>query len=431
VTTADPGRVTIGAVLRRNREFRALAIANALSLAGDDLARVALAIVFFQRTHSPFIATFTFALSFLPGLFGGPLLATLGDRFPRRHVMVVCDVARTCLVGFGAVGLAADWSAAVPLGALLVAAFFAPPFEASRAALMPEVVRGADYVAASTATAIASQMSQIVSYVVGAAAVATVGGDGALLIDAWTFAISAIVLMWFVRTGAPADRDDPAVHRGMVAMMMSGARDILSRPALRSLLTVGSVTLAATAVAEGLAVVYAAQHGLSGTGQGLIVAAIPIGATLGGFVLTRLVVPLRQPSLIRPLAVGVCLPLIATALPVGPPVVFALWVLVGLLLCFQYVANAAFVLHTPDHLRARAMGLAQGLITFVQAAAMLLGGAAATRIDVRYVVAGGGLLALVVMARPLLRWPVGISVVHDDDGPPATAADALPATGLL
>ncbi len=420
MTGADAGRVTIGSVLRHNREFRALAIANTLSLAGDDLARVALAIVFLERTHSPFIAAFTFALSYLPALFGGPLLGSLGDRFPRRHVMVVCDVARTCLVGLGAVGLAAGWSPVAPLGLLLLAAFFAPPFEASRAALMPHVVQGRDYMAASTATAIAAQVSQILSYVIGAAAVATIGGDGALLIDASTFAVSALVLMTFVRTGSDASPVALGAEEGLVAMMISGARDVFSRPMLRALITVGGVTLAACAVAEGLAVVYAQQHGVTGVEQGLIVAAIPIGAAIGGFALTRLVPAASQPRLIRPLAIGVCVPLIATALPVGPTIVFVLWVLVGVLLCFQYVANAAFVLQTPDHLRARAMGLAQGLLTFVQAAAMLVGGAVATRVDPRYVVAGAGALALLVLARPLLRWPSGISVVHDD---------ALPATG--
>ena len=156
-------RATVLRVLARNREFRALAISNTLSLAGDDLARVALAIVFYQQTRSAFMAAFTFGLSFIPSLVAGPLLSTLGDRFPRRHVMVVCDVARTVLVGLGAIALGLGWPAAVPLGLLLLAAFFSPAFEASRGALMPHIVAADEYVAASVATGIAAQMSQIVT----------------------------------------------------------------------------------------------------------------------------------------------------------------------------------------------------------------------------------------------------------------------------
>ena len=426
MATGKRRRPTIVGVLRRNPEFRALAFANSMSLAGDDLARIALAIVFYERTQSAFIAAFTFALSFLPAFFGGPVLAALGDRFPRRRVMVVCDIARACLVGLGAAALALNWTAAIPLGALVVAAFLGPPFEASRAALMPQVVPGDDYVVASTATAIAAQVSQIVTYILGAAAVATLGGDGALFLDACSFGISALVLLAFVEAGEHPQSPAGRASVGLLAMTMEGARDVFERPALRALLTVAATTVAACAVAEGLAVVYAAQHGVTGLRQGLLVAAIPLGTALGGVVLTRFVRAARQPAMIRPLAVGTCIPLIATALPVGPTVVFVLWVAVGVLLAFQFVANAAFVLQTPDHLRARAIGLAQSLMALAQTAAMLAGGAIASSVDPRYVVGGAGGLALVAMLRTISRWPAGISVIRETTASEPYVAAATP-----
>jgi hypothetical protein len=313
------------------------------------------------------------------------------------------------LVGLGAVALGVGWPTAVPLGLLMLAAFFSPAFEASRSALMPHIVAADDYVAASVATGIAAQVSQIVTYVLGAAAVVGIGGDGALLVDAATFGLSAVVLMIYVRPGTAQSVDDSERGAGVIRMMLTGAKDVLSRPALRSLLIVAAVTLAACAVPEALAVVYAAQHGVTGTKQGLLVAAIPIGTALGGLVITRLVPPPRQTGLIRPLALGTCVPLIATALPVGPVVVFFLWVLVGGLLSFQFLANAAFVLQTPDYVRARAMGLAQSLLTLAQTAAMLIGGGIATAVDARYVVAGAGALALVAVLVLVVRWPAELT----------------------
>jgi MFS family permease len=398
--------------LRRNREFVALTTAYTLSVAGDDLARIALAIVFYERTHSPFVASLTFALSFVPTLLAGPVLATLGDRFPRRDVMVVCDVARTLVVGLGAMALAFQWPIAVPLGLLLVGAFFGPAFEASRAALMPRVVSDDSYVAANVVTHVIGQCTQIAGYVVGGAVVIAVGGDGALLVDAATFAVSAILLVGYVRPGIPSDGEMPGRGPGLFAMMVRGGRDVLSQPALRGLLLVAGVTVAVAVAPEALAVVYATQHGMSGAVRGAFVAAVPAGTAVGGVVFTRWVPQARRARIIRPLAAALCVVLAATALPVGPAVVLALWFVAGVALAFQFVANATFVMLTPDGLRARAIGLAQAIMMSAQVAAILVAGALATSFDVRYVVAGVAALGLAAMARTLLRWPTALTWTH-------------------
>ena len=412
-------RVTIGRLLAGNREFRALAISNTLSMAGDDLARVALAIVFYQQTRSAFIAAFSFGLSFIPTVVAGPLLATLGDRFPRRDVMVVCDVGRTALVALGALSLSQGWSVAVTLSLLLLAAFFSPPFEASRSALVPQIVAEEEYVAASVATGIAAQVSQILTYVLGALAVAAIGGDGVLLIDAATFGTSALVLVAYVRRGDTVALNEGDLDTGVFRMMVRGARDVFSRPAARALLILTAVAVSAGAVPEALAVVFAAQRGITGTRQGLLIAAIPIGTAIGGLVLTRYVPTHRQLGLIRPLAIGTCLPLVMCGLPLAPMAVFGLWVLVGSLLSFQFLASAAFVLQIPDYLRSRAMGLAQSLLIFAQTAAMLIGGAIATNLNVRYVVAGAGGLALIAVVVVSARWPVELARPLDPEPVPS------------
>lgn len=65
-----------------DREFATLWVAYALSLAGDQLARVALAVLVFDATGSPAVTALAYAVTFLPWLVGGPLLAGLGDRYP-------------------------------------------------------------------------------------------------------------------------------------------------------------------------------------------------------------------------------------------------------------------------------------------------------------------------------------------------------------
>lgn len=70
------------------REFRALFVSRALSTVGDYIARAALVIAVFSETGSTALMGVTFALTTLPDLIGGPVLAGLADRFPRRAVMV-------------------------------------------------------------------------------------------------------------------------------------------------------------------------------------------------------------------------------------------------------------------------------------------------------------------------------------------------------
>src|SRR5262249_58496518 len=79
-------------------EFRALWLAQLLSVAGDQLARVAMTVLVFDRTHSALWTALTYAVTFLPWVIGGVALSGLADRLPRRRVMVDCDLARTVLV---------------------------------------------------------------------------------------------------------------------------------------------------------------------------------------------------------------------------------------------------------------------------------------------------------------------------------------------
>ena len=92
-------------------EFRALWLSQGLTVTGDQLAGLAIAVVVYQRTESALLTAFTYALTLLPPLIGGPLLSALADIFPRRRVMIVCDLTRASLIGLMALP-------DMPLGAL-------------------------------------------------------------------------------------------------------------------------------------------------------------------------------------------------------------------------------------------------------------------------------------------------------------------------
>src|SRR3954454_5769512 len=110
-------------------EFRALWASQILSVGGDRLALVALTILVYDRTRSPLLAAIAFAAGTLPYIVGALFLSALADRFPRRAVMVVTDVARMALV-------VAMLIPGVPLPALIALLYavttFQPLFDAAR-----------------------------------------------------------------------------------------------------------------------------------------------------------------------------------------------------------------------------------------------------------------------------------------------------------
>jgi MFS family permease len=84
-------------------EFLALFGAQLLSVLGDQLARVAVSVLVYERTSSAGLTAVTYGLTYVPDLVSGPLLSGLADRYPRRAVMVVIDLGRAVLVAAMAV----------------------------------------------------------------------------------------------------------------------------------------------------------------------------------------------------------------------------------------------------------------------------------------------------------------------------------------
>src|SRR4029077_12241217 len=92
---------------------------------------------------------------------GRPAAVRLADLFPRRRVMIVCDLFRV-----GTVGLMAIPS--MPFAALYALLFCTVltgvPFSSARAALMPDVLPGDMFVLGSAIGNITFQASQILGF---------------------------------------------------------------------------------------------------------------------------------------------------------------------------------------------------------------------------------------------------------------------------
>jgi predicted MFS family arabinose efflux permease len=373
-------------------QFRVLWLAHAQSRIGDQLARVALSVLVFERTHSAAWTALTYAMTILPNLVGGTWLSGLADRFDRRTVMVVADATRAALV---ALMVLPGTPIAVLVGLLCLVQLPFAPFSSARNAVLPAILSGDRYMVGLAVMRTTDQIGLVGGIAVGAALVTALGTSTTLLIDAATFAVSAVLVALGVRSHRP-----PKVPNKR--HLREGLRLVAGDPQLRALVAIACVN-GFYVVPESLAVPYAAQLG-GGTGAvGWLLAAVPVGSIVGMIWLKSLRPELRL-RLMAPLTVATCAILIPSALAPVLAVSVTLWALSGLASAHDMVAQGAFVQRVPDASRGQAIGLASAAMQAAQGLGIVLAGLLAEVLTPAAVVGLAGAAGVVAASLAAVLW---------------------------
>ncbi|MCE7011800.1 MFS transporter [Kibdelosporangium philippinense] len=394
-------RVTFGSVLAVS-EFRAMWAAELLSIAGDQLARVALSVLVFQRTDSAFLTGLTYALTFVPALVGGILLSSLGDQYPRRDVMVAADLARAVLVGLMVVPGIPLWLLCVLVAAMTL---LNGPFKAAQQALLPDVLTDEKYTVGMAIRNITSQSAQLVGFAGGGALVSAINPPVGLALDATTFLASALVLRRGVRhRPAPTSSSTESTRTSFFAATTEGARLVWRDPGLRVLIALCWLA-GFYVVPEALAAPYADGLGAGAFAVGLIMASDPVGSVIGGIVFGKWVPERVQIRVIGVLGVLAGLPLVLCVLHPGLITSMALFALSGMFAtAYNIQGTASFVRRLPDAQRAQGSGLlSSGLIT-VQGLGALAAGALADQIGPAHTIALAGFVGAIVAIPIAVGW---------------------------
>ena len=410
-------------------EFRALWGAQLLSVVGDQLARVALTVLVYDRTRSALLAAITFVASIVPTFVGGVTLAWLADRYPRRGVMIACDLARCALVLVMAIP-------GVPLAALVALLFLVTlvgaPFTSARAAIYPDVLAGEMYVTGTAVTLITFQFAQVIGFAAGGTIVGFFGIRASLIIDVATFLASALIVRAWVRARpapvAVGRRDGrPSGLTGVIA----GTRLVFGHRVLRTTMLFGWLAAFYNAP-EGVVTPLAHTLGGGALAVGMILAAQALGETVGAIIFSRLVLPPARLRFMGPLAVASCAVLVLFVCRPGLLVSLLILFASGLCACYQLAANAAFVSAAPHDRRSQAFGLAQGGMSLGQGMVMILAGAAADHHSAARVI------AVAALSAPEWRWrsrPAGLVITAagwpGTISAPEGSAPALAAHGVL
>ena len=379
-------------------EYRALWLAQLVSIAGDQFARIALAVLVYQRTGSPLASAAAFGATILAAFAGGLLFGWTADAWPRRAVMVGCDLGCAALVAVMAVPGLPLWSLLVLLSLVSLAL---EPFIAARMATNKAIL-GPDRFQAGVGITISTyQAAQLAGFVLGGAVTAAAGVRAALLIDAASFAASAALIRFGVRA-RPAPGGPARMKR---LGWLDGARLVFASPVARIAMLL--MWLAAFFNApEGVSVPLAGSFGGGPVLAGWLLATMCAGAIAGPLVWTsdRLVPPGPRMRATALLATAACA--VLTGFGPGPPLGVALVLLAVSGACSGYIASASGALFEaiPAEHQGKASGVVGAGMTLGQGVLVLVAGALAQWTSAASSIAWIGAAGALCAAPLAVRW---------------------------
>ncbi len=275
-----PDRMTETIAPRRlGPSFRWLLAASVINNAGDGVAISAGPLLVASQTRDPFLVSMALLSEYLPVLLFGVLGGAAADRFDRRRMVVVVNVARAIVLG---ALVAVIVSGTVNIAAVLVVLFVLGTAEtfadSASSTLIPSLVAREDLGIANARMQGAFLLTnQLLTPPIGAFLFAA-GMALPFATNAACFALGAVLISRVV-TGA---RERSGEGSGLGAEMVEGVRWLVGHPPMRTLaLTIFTFNITWGA-AWSVLVLYAGDRlGMNAVGFGLLTTAVAIGGVVG------------------------------------------------------------------------------------------------------------------------------------------------------
>lgn len=368
--------------LFRDRNFRLLAVGQALSAFGDHAMFLVFAIWAKQLTGSDAAAGLTFLPFAVTSVFA-PVLGVYVDRFPRRKILIAADLlmAAVVLALLAVHGREQLWLLyAIPfvLGLALVV------YLAARSGLIVGMLPESQLGDANGFLQASDQAMRLGAPLVGAAMFALWGGASVAILDSATFAVSAVCLLLIRSRDIERNRERVRIW----PEMREGLRHLAHTSALRRL-TIGTAIITLFIGMSEVAVFAVIDDGLhrppeflgviaSLEGVGAIVAGLAAGTTM------RRLGQLRSVAMASLLA-GLALAVFGTGvLPLVLAGGFGFG-LAGTLYMTGY--TTVMQTRTPLELQGRVMSATEAVVTIPYVTSFLVGAAVVTVLDFRLIYA--------------------------------------------
>lgn len=418
-------------LLRNNRDFTRVYVAQLISFAGDWFATVALLGLALETTGSTAVASLVLVLQTGPFVLVSTYAGILADRLDRRKLMVTSDVLRA-VVALGFL-LARDgsslWIALVCVALLSVGAAF---FEPASSASLPNLVEPEDLPAANALMFASWGTMLAVGAGLGGLVAAIAGRDVAFLVNAVSFLVSGLLIYGVRRplTAPRTEHDDVRIEAAIAAGRTGMRHEVADTLSLiRHSRSIAALLLIKATFGVGMGVVLLLAvfgrdvfHG-GDAGIGVLFAARGVGAVIGPFIARRFMTG-DDAGLLRVIAIALGAFIVGySLLPVSPVIAVG-----AVCVCLAHMGGGAqwslssFGLQraVPDHIRGRVFSFDYALVLLSTTVSLLIAGVLAGfvgPVPTLYVLMGGvsasGLLWL-LWTRPLRRGKL-IGVVGAQD----------------
>ncbi|WP_446216675.1 MFS transporter [Micromonospora sp. IBHARD004] len=381
-------------VLVRNRDFRNLFLAELVVFGADWFVMVPLLVLLPELTGSGVWGALVLAVDTGTVALMLPYTGTIADRFDRRKIMMVANVAALVgvllLLGVRSAGTA--WLALVAICAVAVAkAFYSPAAQAA----LPNVLDPDDLAAGNAVAGSAWGTMTVVGASLGGMLSAAAGPYACFWVAAVGLALAAGLAAFIRRPlqsarepGGPVQRTWPAIREAL--------HYIGHRPRVLALVTVKS----AVGLGNGVLTVFpllAGVYGVGAVGTGLLFASRGAGALVGPILMRRVLT--NRAWLLVGLALSMSLYGVAY---LGASLVS--WFPLVLVLVFLahfgggsnwVLSNYALQGEVPDRLRGRVFATDMMLATLAISVSQLVVALVVDAVSERTVLAGCGLVTLV------------------------------------
>jgi len=406
----------------QGRDFRVFWAGTAVSQVGTAVTGLALPLlVLLQLGGGAGAVGALRALEFAPYLLLGLPAGLLVDRRRRRSLMIGCDLARA--LALGAVPLASA-TGHLSLGLVLVVVFMVGcatvPFDVASLSALPWLVERERLGTAQAALQGSGAAAEVVGPGLSGVLVAAVQATNAVLLDAVTYAVSAVALL-LVRRPEPAP-EPPAAAASLRVEVLAGLRQLRHSPLLLPLVSWGAVANLLNTATQTVGLVFAVREvHLSSSALGLTLAAGILGAPLGAVTSNRVAARLGVGRLLvlTVLLEGAGFLAFGAAMP-GPLAVVQM--AAGLFLAtlgslwFNVQSVALRQAVTPPAILGRVHAAARTSFYATIPLGGALGGLLATAVGDRAVVLGGAtatLLSVVLLTRPAVLRLTAIPHQHE------------------
>jgi MFS family permease len=387
--------------------FRRLAASYAVNELGDWMGIIALSVLVYDHTESALATAALFlGTRFLPALFA-PVLVAQAEKPPPRYALpiIYCGEA----AAFGGLALLAGDFSLVPVVALAAVdgALALAGRALTRAVVATALEPSGELRAGNALLNVAFTGGAAVGPALAGVVVAGLGVQSALLLDA----VSFYVVAWILFSAGNMPQAEPEPGR-MRDRFRAGLAYIRGKKILRRVLTAQGVAFVFFAAVLPVEVVYVKETlDSTDTGYGLMLASWGVGMVAGSFLFAAV----RQASLpvlllVSTLTVGGGYLGLAAAPTLAVACVASVFGGTGN--GIQWVAAISAVQElTEESMQARVMSVLESIGAAMPGIGFVVGGVIAALVSPRmtFLVAGSGVIAIVLFMAPLLRgnWTEG------------------------